>query len=237
MIPEIIHKVIIIDDGEIPLLPEPMKEAMNTFKEKNPEYEHKLYSGKDCEKYIKKHFDEKILKTYLKLKPFAYRADLFRYLVLYNEGGWYSDSKQVCFESLDVLNNTNKEFIVSLDASINPNCLFNGFFGSVPKHPILKKCIDMIVFNVEHEHYGLDCLYPTGPGLFMQCAVDYLRKYPEKCLIGRHIIDNQKQSFICFDKQVFIKHKYNSPPEGGIYSDIPGGNNYGEMWRNWDIYN
>lgn len=236
MIPEIIHKIIIVDDGEIPLLPKPMKEAMNTFKEKNPEYEHKLYSGKDCEKYIKKHFDEKILKTYLKLKPYSYRADLFRFLVVYNEGGWYSDSKQVCYQSIDKLQ-IGRDFVVSLDASINPNCLFTAFFGSVPKHPILKKCIDMIVFNVEHEHYGLDCLYPTGPGLFMQCAVDYLRKYPEKCLIGMHIIDNQKQSFICFDKQVFIKHKYNSPPEGGIYSDIPGGNNYGEMWRSWDVYN
>ena len=235
MIPEIIHKVIIVDDGEIPSLPEPMKEAMNTFKENNPKYKHKLYSGKDCEEYIKTHFDNKILDTYLKLKPYSYRADLFRFLVVYNEGGWYSDSKQVCYQPIDKLQN-GKEFIVSLDASINPNCLFTAFFGSIPKHPILKKCIDMIVFNVEHEHYGIDCLYPTGPGLFMQCAVDYIRKYPDRCLIGRHIIDNQKQSFICFDKQIFIKHKYNSPPQGGIYSDIKGGNNYGEMWKNWDVY-
>ena len=235
MIPKKIHKVVIVDDGDIPPLPEPMKEAMETFKEKNPGYEHTLYSGKDCEAYITKQFDEKILKTYLKLKPYAYRADLFRILLVYNEGGWYSDSKQVCYEPIDKLQ-IGRDFVGSLDASINPNCLFNGFFGSVPKHPILKKCIDMIVFNVEHEHYGLDCLYPTGPGLFMQCAVDYIRKYPEKCLIGRHIIDNQKQSFICFDKQVFIKHKYNSPSIGGIYSDISGGNNYGELWRTWDIY-
>jgi mannosyltransferase OCH1-like enzyme len=235
MIPKTIHKVIIVDDGEIPPLPEPMKEAMKTFKEKNQTYEHKLYSGKECEEYIKIHFDEKILKTYLKLKPYSYRADLFRFLVIYNEGGWYSDSKQVCYQSLDELQ-IGKEFVVSLDATINPNCLFTAFFGSVPNHPILKKCIALIIFNVEHKHYGLDCLYPTGPGLFMQGSIDYIRKFPDKCLIGRHIIDGQNQSFICFDKTIFIKHKYNSPPQGGIYSDISGGNNYGEMWKNWDVY-
>ena len=237
MIPKIIHKVIIVDGGEIPKLPEPMRDAMDTFKHHNPDYKHKLYSGNECEEYIKNHFDKEILDTYLKLKPYSFRADLFRFLVVYNEGGWYSDSKQVCYEPLDKLNSLKKEFYVSIDAPINPNCLFTAFFGAVPKHPIMKKCIDIIVFNVNHNHYGQDCLYVTGPGVFMQGGIDYIRKHPDKCMIGRHIIDNQNQSFVCFDKYKFVKHKYNSPPIGGIYSDIPGGNNYGEMWRNWDVYN
>jgi len=238
MVPKKIHKVIIVDGGGLPKsLPPPMIEAMDTFKQHNPEYTHTLYSGKDCEAYIKKHFDARTFGCYLKLKPYAYRVDLFRLLVVYREGGWYSDSKQVCYQPFDVLDNCDKEFVVSLDASINPNCIFNAFFGSVPNHPILKKCIELVLFNIEHEHYGLDCLHPTGPALFMQGAVDYIRKFPGKCLVGKHIIDGKNQSFICFDKQVFIKHKYNSPPVGGIYSDIEGGNNYGEMWNNWDVYN
>ena len=236
MIPKVIHKVIIVDGNKIPPLPQPMMEAMKTFQEKNTTYVHKLYSGDDCENYIKTNFDIKTLNAFLKLKPYSYRADLFRFLVVYNEGGWYSDSKQVCLESLAELQ-SEKDFVVSLDAAINPNCLFTAFFGSVAKHPILKKCIDIILFNIEHEHYGLDCLYPTGPGVFMQGAIDYLRRFPEKCLVGRHIIDNQNQSFICFDKKIFLKHKYNSPPQGGIYSDVPGGNNYGEMWANLNVYN
>lgn len=236
MIPRTIHKVIIVDGGEIPELPSLMVDAIDTFKVINPNYEHKLYSGNDCEDYIKRHFDDKILDTYLALKPYSYRADLFRFLVLYNEGGWYSDSKQVCYNPIDKLQQ-GKDFVVSIDAPINPNCLFTAFFGSIPGHPILKKCIDMIVFNVEHEHYGHDCLYVTGPGLFMQCAIDHLRMFPTKCLIGRHIIDEKGQSFVCFDREIFVKHKYNSPRVGGIYSDIPGGNNYGEMWKAWDVYN
>jgi len=239
MIPKQIHKIVITDDGNIPPLPEPMNEAMQTFKDLNPEYKHKLYSGKDCIKYINEHFkdDPEILKCFLAFKPNAYKCDVFRIIVLYNEGGWYSDSRQVCYQSLDILNNADKEFYCVVDAPINPNCVTQAFIGSVPKHPILKKYIEIIKFNVKHKHYGIDCLFPTGPGAFMQAAVDYLRKNHEKCMVGRNMIDNQKQSFFCFDNQVFIKHKYNSPSVGGIFSDIPGGNNYGEMWKNWDIYN
>jgi len=237
MIPKIIHKVIIVDGGEIPKIPKHMKDAMDTFKHHNPDYKHNLYSGNECEEYIKKHYDEEMLEMYLKFKPFAFRADLFRLLVIYNEGGWYSDSKEVCYEPFDKLNSLEKELYIAIDAPINPNCIINGFFGAVPKHPVIKKYIDTILFNIKNRHYGIDCLYVTGPGVFMQSSVDYIRKYQDKCMIGRHIIDNQNQSFVCFGNLKLLKVKYNSPPVGGIYSDIPGGNNYGEMWRNWDIYN
>ena len=234
MIPKIIHKVIIVDGDAIPPLPDKMVEAIDSFKVHNPTYQHKLYSGKDCIAYIRKYFDDRILNCFLKLKPYSYRADLFRYLVLYNEGGWYSDSKQVCYNNFDIF---DKDFVVSLDAHINPNCLFTAFIGSVRGHPILKKTIDIVLFNIEHEHYGLNCLYVTGPGVFMQGAIDFLRRHGDKCIVGKHIIDNMHQSFICFGKHKLIKHKYNSPRVGGIYSDIPGGNNYGDMWKIYDIYN
>lgn len=234
MIPKKIHRIIIVDGDEIPTLPKEMEDAMKTFLDCNPGYTQQVYSGKDCVEYIKQFYDQETLDCYLALKPYAFRADLMRYLILYNEGGWYADSKMICYQPFESLQ--QKEIYLCIDASINPNCMANGFMGSEPKHPILKKCIDMVKFNISQEHYGLDCLHVTGPGVLFSAAIDYVRKNMEKVSLGRHIISNNNRCVMVFDKTVLLQVKYNSPPQGGIYSDIKGGNNYGEMWRNWNVY-
>ena len=89
MIPKVIHKVLIVDDGKLPTLPDGMKKALETWYRMNPGYKIKMYSGDDCVAYIKEHFDEKVLKAYESLKPYSYKCDLMRHLILYNEGGWF----------------------------------------------------------------------------------------------------------------------------------------------------
>ena len=64
MIPKIIHKVLLVDDGKIPKLPEGLSKALESFYRLNPEYKVKIYSGDDCVKYINEHFDEETLNLY-----------------------------------------------------------------------------------------------------------------------------------------------------------------------------
>ena len=144
MIPKVIHKVILVDDGKIPELPDGMKKAIETYYRMNPGYKVNLFSGNDCVVYIKKHFDERILNAYEKLKPYAYKCDLMRHLILYNEGGWYADARMVCYTPLDILNDYDKEFYVCIDTPQIQPCIWNGFVGSIPKHTISKKIIDLI---------------------------------------------------------------------------------------------
>lgn len=232
MIPKIIHKVIIVDGDKLPEVL-PFQSALDTFKIKG--YELKVYSGKDCVNYIKKHYDQRTLDAFLKVKPYSFKCDLFRYLVLYQEGGWYSDMRQVCLENPDSLSSTGHEFYCAIDCPPNQNCMYNAFIGSVPGHSILKKTFELILWNIEHEHYGLDCLYPTGPGAFMSGSIDYIRRFPEKCFVGRHLIGNDNKEFIVFGKTVYIQCKYNNA-QGADNSDLKGSNNYGDMWRNFKVY-
>jgi len=231
MIPKVIHKVIIVDDGKIPTFPDGMKKSLETFYRINPGYNVKLYSGDDCIDYIKKYYNEEVLEAFNTIKPYSYKCDLMRHLLLYNEGGWYSDIRQVCLESLEKLNTLKKEYYTSIDCPPNQQCMYTAFIGSVPKHDISKKMIDLVLWNVKHLHYGMDCLYPTGPGAYMNASIDYIRMYPEKCIIGQHTSDEHIQ----FGEMKFIKCKYNNA-NGADNSDIKGGNDYGEMWRNRDIY-
>ena len=218
----------------MPQLPEGMNKAIETWYRLNPGYKVKLYSGESCENYIKQHFNDDVLKAYHSLKPYSYKCDLVRHLIMYNEGGWYTDARMECYKPLDELDALNKEFYVCVDTPQQQLCMTTGFIGSVPKHPISKKMIDIILWNIGNRHYGMDCLAPTGPGAYINACIDHVRKFPHACLIGKHVIDNGEQ-FIDFELGRFAKVKYNNA-RGADNSDLTGTNDYGEMWRNWDVY-
>lgn len=234
LVPKVIHKFIITEDGKIPTLPEGMKRAIESFYRMNPDYKIKMYSGNDCVEYIKKYYDEDILKTYESLKPYAYKSDFIRHLVLLREGGWHTDLRMVCLQPLDILNNQNKQFYACIDTPQKQLCMCNGFIGVVPGHAITQKMIDIISWNVKQKHYGIDCLYPTGPGAYMNACIDYIRKHSEKCMIGKHVIESGEQ-MMYFSNVRLLKVKYNDA-KGANNDDLPGSNDYGDMWRNYQVY-
>ena len=60
------------------------------YKKLYPDYEIKLYDDNDIYKIIETNFPED-LNTVKKIKIGAILADVFRYIILYFEGGIYSD--------------------------------------------------------------------------------------------------------------------------------------------------
>lgn len=230
-IPKVIHKIVITDDGDIPPFGERLSAAVDTWTQKNEGYTVKMYSGKACERYIAEHFTQEHLDVYMTLKPYAFRADYFRQLVLLREGGWYSDLRQVCLEPLDALNARGKDYYCCTDCPPNQMCMYNAFIGAVPDHPITQKYIDLIHWNVAHEHYGLDCLYTTGPGVFMNAAIDHLRAHMNDCFLGSHT----SEECITFAGTPIVKCKYNNA-SGADNRDLRGSNNYGHMWMARDVY-
>ena len=236
-IPKRINQVIIVDGMELPdSLPPAFSKALESFKTMNPGYEYKLYSGNECRTWIKKNYNKRYLRLFDTLNPYTYKCDFFRLLLLYKEGGWYCDARQVCLQSLSTLAGTNHEFYAALSKPpTNRDCMESAFMGAVPDHPILKKSIDIICWNIEHEHYGLDCIYPTGPGVLFQGAIDYIRRNPVACCIGQVVVAQGNEEYIAFGQTCFIRRKYNDAA-GADNSDIKGTNHYGELWRSWNVY-
>ena len=62
--------------------------------DENPDFEIEYYSDKGSREFVKNNFSKRVLDTYDKLIPGAYKADLFRYCILYKRGGIYSDLSQ-----------------------------------------------------------------------------------------------------------------------------------------------
>ena len=72
-----------------------------TWKDKNTNYSYFLFDNNDCIDFIKKHFDEKVYNAYSRIIPGAFKADLWRYCVLYIYGGIYVDIDTVCLGKVD----------------------------------------------------------------------------------------------------------------------------------------
>ena len=96
-------------------LPPLMRNAVNRIKALNPRFKHALYDDVDCREFIKTNFPVNVLNAYDGLIPGAYKADLWRYCILYINGGIYLDIKYNCTNNFKLIALTEKEYFVRCD--------------------------------------------------------------------------------------------------------------------------
>ena len=149
-------------------LPPYMNACVARLKRQNHEFKHFLYDDDDCRDFIAEYFDTDVLYAFDTLLPGAYKADLWRYCILYIRGGIYLDIKYECHNNFKLSTLLDKShYVLDRKEYAEPGSLlvYNGFIVSPAKNPVLKKCIDRIVKNVTNREFGYNPLYPTGPGL------------------------------------------------------------------------
>jgi mannosyltransferase OCH1-like enzyme len=128
----------------------------------NPKFRYYLFDDNDCQKFIKDNFSEEILNTYNNLIPGAYKADLWRYCILYKMGGIYIDIKYRPINGFRLYNLLEKEhWVLDID---NKN-IYNAIMVCKPGNQILLNAINKIVENVTNKYYGNSPFEPTGPAL------------------------------------------------------------------------
>ena len=147
-------------------LPPLMKQNYDQLVLQNPELNFHLYDEDDCRQIIQDNFDLDVLKAYNSLNPCSYKSDLWRFCVLYINGGIYMDIKYKCVNNFKLVALTEKEYFVR-DRPINNT--YTALIVVKPQNPIMLKCINQIVSNVRNKYYGKSALEPTGPGLLGTC--------------------------------------------------------------------
>ena len=208
-------------------LPPLMFNAVNTIKNLNPRFKYCLYDDNDSREFIKTNFPENVLDAYDKLIPGAYKADLWRYCILYKEGGIYVDIKYKPVNNFKFINLTEKEHWV-LD--IDGYGIYNALIVSKKDNPILLKAIYNIVENVKNKYYGANGLEPTGPHLLAK----YFNKDQKNNFDMKHdFINNFNNRFVYFNNYVVLK-SYNG------YLDEHHHNkkvdHYANLWSTRKIY-
>lgn len=146
-------------------LPPQMQRAVQLTKSLNPEFNHQIFTSQECLEFIRKHFDASVVRAYQRLIPAAYKADLWRYCVLYIHGGIYMDMKYIPNTNFSFMELTEAEHFVKDKNGLG---VYNAFMVSLPKQPAMMQAIRKIVENVERRNYGCNLLDVTGPAMLAQ---------------------------------------------------------------------
>ena len=144
------------------LLPIRMSRNIVSLRKNNPKFKYYLFDDKDCEQFIKNNFDQNVLNAFNSLVPGAYKADLWRYCILYKKGGIYLDIKYGHLNHFKLINLTESEHWV-LDT--DRNGIYNALIVCKPGNEKCWQAICQIVENVKNRYYGRSKLDPTGPYL------------------------------------------------------------------------
>lgn len=145
-------------------LPPLMTQCVNRLRQVNPEFVYHLYDDAMCREFIKSNFDSEVVYAYDTLIPGAYKADLWRYCILYVYGGIYLDIKYRCVSPFKLIELTTHEQYVRDREYAGNDGIYQALMVSYPKNPILYSCIQKIVSYVKQNHYGESCLF-IGPQL------------------------------------------------------------------------
>jgi len=166
MINKIIHQIWV---GKY-FLPERENRLWKEIKEKHQDYEYYLWTDDNLPEIperLKKMYDVMYSK-----KDWAYCADMLRWLIVYQYGGWYLDIDFEYKQSLNSLNLENRDGIMfghwGVDWKHCDYTLTNNIFAFQKEHPLVKHMIDNM--QVEYEY----CNAPYSPGWTGMEAKRYL---------------------------------------------------------------
>ena len=219
---------ILISDAHNPQLPEAATHNQSLFKD------YKFWDNAKIEQLLRDKFNYLVLDAYHTLLPYAYKADLARYCILYVYGGWYVD---INIRMLRIPDVSEYDLFVIRDYNngnrMAPWQLANGLIYATPEHPVFKIAIDTIVIHCIEKYYGKRTLSPTGPELFGRCVASYGWDHDRNNYLVGDFVDSQRggKEFVV-NKKAFAVHKSLAGGDVGL----PGTNNYVEMWHNRNVY-
>jgi mannosyltransferase OCH1-like enzyme len=205
-------------------------------KKLNPDYSHCIYNNTECLEFIRDNYDSRVLNAYNKLKPGAFKADLWRYCYLYKYGGIYCDIKNVFRKSFNALLNNTTKLIIG--KSMFNDGAHNGFMACLPNEPLMKLAIDTSVERIENNYYGKSSLDITGPVMLEYCFTKLYGVTAEKYVNNQNsetlmVLYNDINNYNCFlYNNNIIAHTYFSTYYTQ-YRTAP----YVVLWNNKDVYN
>lgn len=208
-IPHVIHQTL----PDKSRLPAHVADNIARLQALNPGWRHVLHDDRDIQRHIERHFGPEVLATFNSINPLygAARADLFRYLLMLQEGGVYLDIKSGCTRPLDSIVRPDDEMLLSrwrngpgekfegwgshLDDGV-PSELQNWLIVCRPGHPLMQAAVDAVLDNLRHytmRRFGVGkfgVLRTTGPIAYTKAIEPHLGKHAHR------FIDSDAEGFV-----------------------------------------
>lgn len=180
-----------------------------------------FYDDADCIAYLKTK-PKKYLDAYFDLKDNAHKADLWRYLILYEYGGVYLDIKCQPKKDLKEIFDwccPDKYTWYTCRSGLEDDSIHNGIIATPPKNPVLLKCADLICEYANSREldqcYELFCkqMFCLISEEYAWITSSHLENRESKCIllieqIGNHLGDCECAGFEHLDRYSLCCNAY-----------------------------
>lgn len=244
-IPKIIYRTSPFKFDEIPQV---ILDSYKNDLKNNPEYSMFYFDDSDCQCFIEENYGIEYLSLYKKLIPTAFKADLFRYLLLYKHGGvWMDFSMSLNIPLSRIIGNFKQIYVRDRIHLLhgdwfNKVAIYQGFLCTIKNTEVLKITIDRCLKNIKEKNLTTSCLSVTGTMLlgmvFRELRPDVKEKN-ESTKIGYIDQDTYIYSYeyehdnVILDGNapiIYIKHQDH-------YSLIyKNRDHYGELWNQKKVF-
>lgn len=164
--PQRLFQVLITDRSpEALTVTDAFQRNIESLKSTYPEAEYRRYGNDELLDFLSENFPEPVLQTYRALGPYAFKADLARYCLLFIYGGLYSDLSYLHVRPIEL--DAQCEMVVFRDIPGHVSwATSNAIIYAKPNSPILDRAIARVVQHFRAGYYGHFPLDPTGPYMF-----------------------------------------------------------------------
>lgn len=217
MIPKIIWQTY---KDPLSTLPSYMTEAMDTWKQLNPDHDHRYMDDSQAAEFVLQEYGEEWHDIFINLPVGVMRGDLWRYMIVYKYGGIYADLDTECLKPISSWMMEDKDFIVCPETDIH-FCQWT--FAATANHPILKEVLDLIKHRLLNPEYGTPHFVHshTGPAIWTQGILKALNITVNNLIDDSLLLnssDNAKMfKFHCYGQEEWrifhfesVKHIYGS---------------------------
>lgn len=197
-----IHQIFFSDHASA--LPPELESNVEHIRRTNPGWEHRLYGAEEMVAFIRRHYDARVLRYFQRINPAygAARADLFRYLLMYQVGGVYLDIKSTLQRPLDEVLRADDRYLLSHWKN-KPGQEFErwGLYSELGDgdgefqqwhmvaaagHPFLRAVLGRVLRNIARYNPVLDgegwigVMRATGPIAYTLAIRPLLARYPHR---------------------------------------------------------
>jgi len=234
---------VLITEDEITEIPSSLVNCISTVRALSNGHSHFVLQGSVIRGLIASRMDSQILQAYDGLVPFAYKADLARYCLLYLFGGWYFDIAGRLNAPLPVVESASHVFFKDAPNPGLPSWdVHNGLIYATQGSSIMMSTILAIAKNYSERWYGINALCPTGPNLLGRVVA--IHGPDPSHIIGNYLPltpmhDCKNNAYILSDGTILAFGKATTGMATGAGLSgygITTGNFYGELYRNRGIY-
>jgi hypothetical protein len=238
MVP-LVHQIV-FRDPSAPELVGYVARAMRTTRRAFAHYEYRCWDLEEADEFIANHYPSEVLDAFRCLRPYSYKADLFKLCVLHTLGGWYVDAGVRMLKSPINGFSADQPPRCVVFRSTGPwdatwNCSMALLYAE-PGQDVFSSAIAEVVTNCREQRYGANPLCPTMTALGRAFAVHDVVDGVVRGLVVDVRWRRFKRGFAVAPLGLIAARKPHARVGNVVQIGMHGANNYVEMWGRREVY-